>query len=114
MTHFEHYLSGNVFGIKYAFDVVGDGLPWHFHDATTAHNVCVLHGAVMIRFDDEMVHLSAMDVYDFDGTRGHSITAVTPNSYILNLFLNGQPLVYRDLPPQELKGEFDVRDFNRA
>jgi len=113
MTHFEHYISGAVFGIKYIFDTVYDGLPRHSHDTTTAHNIIVLRGEVRVLFDDHTVNLHAGDVYDFDGARAHSILAVSSNTCILNLFLNGQPVEYRTLPAQELKGEFDVRDFNR-
>lgn len=112
MTHFEHYLSGNVFGIKYTFDAADDGLPWHTHDVTKSHNVCVLSGQVDVLFEDQIVHLRTGDVYDFDGERRHSIIAVTP-SCILNLFLNGQPVEYKNLSPHELKGAFDVRNFTQ-
>lgn len=113
MTHFEHYLSGTVFGIKYTFDAVEDGLPWHSHTGTDAHNVCVLNGCVKVLFDTGAVRLRSGDIYDFDGARRHSILAITPGASILNLFLNGQPEGYRLLPQNELKGEFDVRDFKR-
>src|SRR5882672_3100278 len=108
MTQFEHYHSGMVFGIKYTFDTVEDGLPWHTHTEIDTHNVCVLKGHVSIVFDTEIVYLDAGDTYDFDGARRHSIWAMTPGACILNLFLNGQPAGYRELPEHELKGEFDV------
>jgi quercetin dioxygenase-like cupin family protein len=111
MTHFLHYLSGHVFGIKYIFDTVDDGLPRHAHDAVTAHNVVVLQGEVKVLFDDQTKYLRAGDIYDFDGARQHAIRAVTPDACILNLFLNGQPVEYQARPPHELKGEFNVRDF---
>jgi mannose-6-phosphate isomerase-like protein (cupin superfamily) len=111
MTRFEHYLSGSVFGIKYVFDTAEDGLPWHAHTDLDAHNVCVLNGHVNVVFATETVYLGAGDLYDFDGSRRHSIQALTPGAMILNLFRNGQPEAYRTLPESELKGEFDVRDF---
>lgn len=113
MTKFEHYLSGKVFGIKYIFEAVDDGLPRHAHDASTTHDVCVLRGEVKILFDDQTTYLRAGDVYDFDGRREHAIRAITPGACILNLFLNGQPEDYKTLPSCELKGEFDVRKFSQ-
>lgn len=110
MTTFEHYLSGAVFGIKYVFDTVDDGLPRHTHDAVTAHNVVVLRGEVKVLFDDQTKYLQAGDIYDFDNSRWHAIRAVTPDACILNLFLNGQPLEYKALPAYEIKGQFDVRN----
>lgn len=114
MTRFEHYLSGNVFGIKYTFDEAGEGLPRHSHDAVTAHNVCVLRGKVSVLFDDEVKQLGAGDIYDFDGGRPHSIMALTANACILNLFLNGRPVEYEGLPAHELKGEFSIQDVERS
>ena len=78
-----------------------------------AHNVCVLSGHVKVVFVTETVYLKPGDTYDFDGARRHSIQAVTPGACVLNLFLAGQPEAYRGLPASELKGEFDVREFNR-
>lgn len=111
MTKFEHYISGSVFGIKYVFDTMDDGLPRHTHDAITAHNICVLRGQVKVQFDDQTVYLRSGDIFDFDGNRPHSVRAITPNACVLNLFLNGQPIEYRGLAPHELKGEFAVRHF---
>jgi mannose-6-phosphate isomerase-like protein (cupin superfamily) len=113
MTKFEHYHSGQVFGIKYTFETTDDGLPWHAHTDVDAHNVCVMSGHVKIVFVAETVYLKPGDTYDFDGARRHAIQAVTPGACVLNLFLNGQPETYRALPESELKGEFDVRKFNR-
>lgn len=106
MTKFEHYLSGKIFGIKYIFDTVKDGLPGHIHQADTLHNICVLRGEVQLLFTDQTVYLEEGDIYDFDGSRFHSIRAMKPNSCILNLFLNGQPEEYKTLPKHELAGEF--------
>jgi hypothetical protein len=113
MTKFEHYLSGRIFGIRYLFETVDDGLPRHVHDAVTEHNVIVLIGEVKVLFDDETKYLRAGDIYDFDNSRSHAIRAVTPGARIFNAFLSGQPLDYRDLPAHELRGEFNVRDLMR-
>lgn len=108
MTHFQHYLSGKVFGIKYIFDLAGDGLPYHTHEADTVHNVLVMRGMVKVVFDGETIYLREGDVYDFDGSLNHGIIAMEPDSCILNLFLNGQPEEYKTLPESELFGEFKI------
>lgn len=110
MTKYEHYLSGDVFGIRYVFETVDDGLPRHTHDAIMAHNVIVMSGEVKVLFDDETKYLRAGDIYDFDNTRPHAIRAVTPGACIFNAFVHGQPVEYKSLPPHEFKGEFNVRD----
>lgn len=110
MTRYKHYLSSKIFGIKYIFDLVGDGLPNHAHGDNTAHNIVVMHGAVKVIFDDRTVYLQEGDIYDFDGTRYHSVRATEPDSCILNLFLNGQPEEYKKLPESELSGEFKLPD----
>lgn len=111
MTQYEHYLSGKVFGIKYIFDLVGDGLPNHAHRGFDDHNIIVMRGAVKVIFDHHTVYLQEGDVYDFDGKEHHSIRAMEPDSCILNLFLNGQPESYKTLPESELSGEFKLPDF---
>lgn len=112
MTKFEHYLSGNIFGIKYVFENADDGLPRHKHDSVTAHNVVVMRGKVNVLFYGYTETLEEGDIYDFDGSIPHAIRAVTPDACILNVFLNGQPEEYKKLPSEELKGEFDVRNFS--
>src|SRR5262245_56545812 len=102
-THFQHYRSGTLYGMRYRFDASGDAIPAHTHDATTAHNVCVLRGSVEIRFQNETRRLRTGDVFDFDGTRLHGIVATEP-AEILNLFLNGIPPGYDTLPAYELEG----------
>lgn len=108
MTQFQHYLSGKVFGIKYIFDLVGDGLPYHIHKSDTAHNVVMMRGSVKVVFDHHTVYLREGDVFDFDGSLNHGIIAMEPDSCILNLFLNGQPEEYKLLPESELSGEFTL------
>lgn len=103
MITFKHYRSGDLYGLQYWFGAVGDALPEHAHDATMVHNVIVLAGAVDVTFPDDVRHLEAGVVFDFDGTRRHRIIATVP-AMILNLYLNGMPEGYDRLPAHELEG----------
>ena len=115
-THFQHYKSGNIFGIKYNFDNVGDGIPEHQHDSTHAHNMVATRGAVEIYFPTTKttINLVAGETFDFDWTQPHGIKAIEDNSSIINFFLYGQPEGYDTLPPEELQGSFDapLKHFN--
>jgi len=111
MTLFEHYKSGNVFGIKYIFETEKDGLPVNAHDQETAHNIIVMRGKVKVVFSEHTDYLQEGDVYDFDWTLKHGVRALEPDSIVLNMFLNGQPKSYLNLPTHELSGEFQVEEF---
>ncbi len=108
MIEFEHYRSAQVFGIRYVFREVGDALPTHEHEADTAHNIIVLQGKVAFVADDQVHELIAGAVFDFDGSRRHTIKSIVAPSVILNLFLNGIPTGYSQLPMSERKGVISV------
>jgi hypothetical protein len=103
MTHFEHYRSGQVFGIRYRFDAKGDCIPRHAHIPSHAHNIVVLKGSIMLVMDATS-SVCFPSVYDFDWTLPHEIQALENNSEVLHLFLNGQPQGYDSLPDNELRG----------
>lgn len=104
MTHFKWYRSGQLFGIKYTLEL-GDSIPRHAHGPETLHNIIVLKGEVRLEFSPvEHIYLYAGQVYDFDGERSHRIEGVAKQSIILNLFLNGIPDGYADLPQSERSG----------
>lgn len=104
MTHFEHYHSGDVYGIRYWFDAAGDCIPAHAHLRELAHNIIVLSGSVMFSTEGEDARpLIAGTVFDFDWSVRHKITALE-RAEVLHIFLNGRPEGYERLPPQELKG----------
>jgi len=101
MIKYNWYRSGAIFGMRYEMDA-GSRLPMHSHESDTLHNVIVLSGHV--RFDGETLSdLHAGDVFDFDGTKPHTIIAVQ-KSTILNLNLNGIPPGYAELPESEHSG----------
>ena len=79
----------------------------HSHEPELAHNVIVLSGMVEVLFAIGTLvsmPLRAGSVYDFDNSKRHEIVASQGSASILNLFLNGMPPIYRDLPESELSG----------
>lgn len=104
MIEFEHYESGRLFGIRYRFSEEGDALPTHQHELDTAHNIVVLHGRVRFESDDFSCDLLTGDVFDFDGTKLHTIRCIEPGSRILNLMLQGIPPGYESLSAEDRKG----------
>lgn len=84
----DHYESGGLYGVQYEMEE-GESIPKHAHENTESHNICVLKGAVAF-MDDRPLVLTAGDVFDFDGSKPHIITALKP-SRILNLYLYGKP-----------------------
>lgn len=105
MTHFEHYKSGQVFGIRYRFDAPGDGIQRHTHEITHAHNIVVIRGSILLLMDNG-ANVCPPGVHDFDWSKPHEITALEDNSEVLHLFLNGQPEGYDTLPESELRGTY--------
>jgi quercetin dioxygenase-like cupin family protein len=102
-THFEHYKSGHVFGIRYRFDERGDGIPKHSHPPVLAHNIVIMRGSVLLTTDDED-YVCGPGVHDFDWSKPHEISALEDHTEALHLFLNGQPEGYDSLPESELRG----------
>lgn len=102
---YDHYESGQLYGIRYTFQP-GERLWPHEHTKDTAdqaHNIIVLKGSVL--FDGaEQITLRVGDVYDFDGTRAHSILALEP-SVILNLLLQGKPASFSGYTEDQKQGE---------
>lgn len=102
MITFQHYQSRKLYGIHYQMPA-GESLPEHAHDERTAHNIIVLKGYVLLTLRGQAEHLFQGEVFDFDGTERHKITAVE-DSEILNLFVNGIPSGYESLPSSERQG----------
>lgn len=108
-THYNHYRSGQLYGIFYTFDLPGDGIPTHAHDNDLSHNIVVLKGCVELRIDGETILIPAGSVFDFDWTKRHEVLAAEPNTQVLHLMLNGMPAGYDKLPDSELRGNLQYR-----
>lgn len=105
MTHFKHYRSGKIYGVRYDFDEPGDGIPHHDHGTDLAHNIVVMKGSIILDIAGDRVKLEAGDIYDFDWTKRHAESALESRTSVLHIFLNGRPRDYETLPPSALAGE---------
>jgi quercetin dioxygenase-like cupin family protein len=101
-VRFDHYESGALFGVKYTFEK-GEGIPAHAHPHELLHNVIVLKGSVAFESENAITYLVAGDVFDFDGSKTHTITALE-SAVILNGFLHGKPAEYADLTEADKHG----------
>lgn len=101
MITYTWYRSGALFAMRYVMPA-GTQLKEHVHNHDTLHNVCVMSGR--IAFSGEFPReLLPGDIFDFDGTKPHTLAAVE-DSVILNYFLNGIPPGYAGLPTSEHSG----------
>jgi quercetin dioxygenase-like cupin family protein len=105
MIKYEWYQSGQLFGMRYEIPA-GESIKQHTHDDSTLHNVIVLKGAVVFKYDGKLRILDAGQVRDFDGSKPHTITAMSDGATTLHFFLNGMPRGYAALPESEHSGEF--------
>lgn len=103
MIRFNWYRSGALFGIRYQMDE-GDEIPQHVHDDTALHNIMVLHGMVALHAGEYRTLLMTGIVHDFDGSKPHKIVCQSDHAVILNLFLQGMPQGYAELPESEHEG----------
>jgi hypothetical protein len=109
MTRFKPYRDGQLFATHYLFDMIGDGVPKHSHDETTAHNIVVLAGCVAIHYEDGFKTLKTGDVESISWDKPHSIVALEPGSKIINFYLNGFPREYALLPESVLVGSIECK-----
>lgn len=95
--------------MRYCMDQ-GDEIPEHAHDESTLHNIIVLHGTVDLYEGSAHTLLMAGVHHDFDGTKPHKIVCHSAHAAILNLFLNGIPQGYAELPESERQGTINARN----
>lgn len=102
---YDHYESGQLYGIRYTFRE-GERLWPHEHVKDTvdqAHNIIVLKGTVL--FDGlERRILTAGEVFDFDGAQLHSIRALE-DSITLHFLLSGKPASFAEYTEAQKHGE---------
>jgi quercetin dioxygenase-like cupin family protein len=103
-THFEHYRSGDLYGIFYSFDQDGDAIPQHLHTEEMFHNIIVLEGKIALEIEGDRYIVKAGAVLDFDGSKEHRVCAVEGPARVLHMYLSGIPEGYDTLPASELKG----------
>jgi len=101
---FDHYKSGDLYGIRYHFERVGERLNWHLHDRATAHNMVVMRGSVKFQTNEETKVVEAGEIFDFNWYQEHSIVSLDPDTVIFNILLYGEPEEYRRMPEAEKHG----------
>lgn len=106
-TYIELYMENGIDGFFYLFDKAGEGLMGHTHDESSAHDVQVMRGKVVIYGDMPAVVLGVGDPFSFDWRKHHEIIALEDGTLIFNRLLNGAPEVAKTLPPERLRGSMD-------
>lgn len=78
-------VAGKLSGVVYTFEVVGDALPMHTHDETTAHITIVARGRVKAHGNEWSAEYGAGSVIDFPANQSHEFIALEDNSRIVNI-----------------------------
>lgn len=107
MIHQRWYEFGTVFGIRYLFDRVGEGLAKHKHPTSQEHNVIILRGSIQVsgwseEFPEALpfrLRVNAPAIVEIPET--HELTALEAGTEILNLNKYGKPPEYDNLPEAE-------------
>lgn len=100
------YEFGTVFGMRYLFDEIGDGLEFHKHLPAHEHSVIVLRGLLRIRGRNEDggispgIMVKAPAIIDILPDE-HELVAMESRTEILNLYKYGKPPEYDNLPESE-------------
>lgn len=99
------YENGQLFGQRYSFPAIGDGIGMHTHVEAERHNVVALKGSVEVYGPDRAwsFTLKPGDILDLGPEHHpHEICALEADSEILGLFVNGKP---PGLELDEMSGE---------
>lgn len=112
MLIYDAYRNKNICGTQYEFTKRGDGIPMHSHKLVPEyeHNVIVLAGSIQVYGPNKKWSLFGYpgDVIDFStNVDMHEIAALEDNTKILNLYTNGTPVKFNDMPFDSLYGTED-------
>lgn len=112
-TQFKHLVDRD-YAIMYTFEKAGDGLPRHSHEAWDSHNIVVLTGMIALIYDGRLVETySTGELAHVAWEKEHQVIALNDGTMVVNYFLKGQPEHYKNLPPEELEGSFNVHEFRK-
>lgn len=101
MIHQRWYEFGTVFGMRYLFDKIGEGLALHKHSSQHEHNVLVLKGTIFVRGKDMSgLVVKAPAIIDILPDE-HELVAMEDSTELLNLYKYGKPPEYDNLPEAE-------------
>lgn len=76
---------GDIKGTQYDFEKVGDTLPKHNHDESTAHITIVARGKIKAYSHDWEVEGVAGQILDFRPNEPHELMALEDNTRIFNI-----------------------------
>jgi quercetin dioxygenase-like cupin family protein len=79
------FSTGNLSGIVYTFEKVGDTLPMHTHAGGDAHITIVARGKIRAHGNAWEAEYSAGAVVDFPANQSHEFIALEDNSRIVNI-----------------------------
>lgn len=106
MFHYQLYEHGSLYGQRYIFPSVGDGIPMHDHSEEQRHNIMVMSGRLEVYGPNKewCVELHAGDIFDLlDEHHPHEIAALEPNTISVGMFIHGKPLG-ENVPQEERIG----------
>ena len=106
-THIEMVMEDGIEGILYAFDKAGEGLMMHIHDDSSAHDIQVMKGKVVVYGAIPAIVLVPGMPFHFDWSKPHEVIALEDGTTIFNRSLNGIPGEYRNIPPNKRRGSMD-------
>jgi len=81
-------VAGDLRGVIYDLQDVGDQIKKHVHDETNNHITIVTRGKVKIFSHDWEMTYTAGDVLDFRPYEPHAVEALEPNSQVMNIIKN--------------------------
>lgn len=99
---------GDIRGIIYDFEKIGDVLPKHNHDKNTVHITIVARGKIKVYSHDWELEATPGQILDFRPNEPHEFMALEDNTRIFNILKNpnGTPndyvvdtLVDQNAPP---------------
>jgi len=88
MLQAEPKTFGSLKGTLYTLKNVGDKLPMHNHDETSAHVSFVLDGCIRVHGAGWEIIAKAGNFLDWKPGQAHEFVALEPNSRFLNIVKN--------------------------
>jgi len=81
---------GDLRGVIYDFENIGDQVPKHVHDESNNHITIITKGRIKIFSHDWEQEYKPGEAVDFRPYEPHCIEALEPNSQVMNLLKNMQ------------------------
>lgn len=90
---------GDIRGMIYDFEKVGDLLPKHIHDENNNHITIVARGRIKVYSHDWEIEGGAGTIWDFRPNEPHEFMALEDNSRIVNIIKKMHGVVDDNIPP---------------